>query len=139
MIWYVGGHSTHYATPKEFYNAVSIGTTYSAKIGLMYVSDYGFAASPSNWTTNMSSYYSATSNNWMYMGLFEWTISCRQNISYAAYYLYDNGFVSSGNAIYNSEYAIRPCFYLKPEVTYVSGDGSQSNPIRIDCPTCTAD
>ena len=39
--WYVGGYSTSSATSKEFYNAESSGTTWSGKIGLMYVNDYG--------------------------------------------------------------------------------------------------
>ena len=58
-------------------NTTDNATTYSAKIGLMYVSDYGFAASPEAWTLTMSSYNNttATNNNWMYMGLYEWTIS----------------------------------------------------------------
>ena len=52
-------------------------TTYSAKIGLMYASDYGYAASPENWNTNMGSLNNDTNrnNNWMYMGDTEWTIS----------------------------------------------------------------
>lgn len=59
---------------------------FEAKIGLMYVSDYGFAASPSAWTLTMSSYNNttATNNNWMYMGYYsEWTISRNADNEYA--------------------------------------------------------
>ena len=47
------------------------------KIGLMYASDYGFAAEPSAWSTTLNKYSqsSVTSVNWMYMGLGEWTIA----------------------------------------------------------------
>ena len=38
-------------------------TTYDAKIGLMYVSDYGYAASPEAWTLNMSGYDNSTATN----------------------------------------------------------------------------
>lgn len=31
-------------------------STGTSKVGLMYVSDYGFAASPSAWTTDLYSY-----------------------------------------------------------------------------------
>ena len=31
-------------------NTTDNATTYSAKVGLMYASDYGFAAAPSAWT-----------------------------------------------------------------------------------------
>ena len=51
--------------------------TYNAKAGLMYISDYGYAASQENWNTNLDSYNNDTNrnNNWMYMGLNEWTIT----------------------------------------------------------------
>ena len=37
-------------------NTTDNATTFSAKVGLMYASDYGFAAAPSAWTANLSSY-----------------------------------------------------------------------------------
>ena len=54
-------------TPGQY--SVTGETEYSVKVGLMYVSDYGFAASPSAWNLTMSKYNDemATSNNWMYM------------------------------------------------------------------------
>ncbi len=129
--WYVGGHSTTRATPATFQDAESTGTTYSAKIGLMYVSDYGFAASPSYWTTNMSSYGSARDNNWMYMGLYEWTISRDSSYSLIAFRVRTAGGLDSGNMYYNF-YAVRPVFYLTSATTYVSGSGTSSDPIRIN-------
>lgn len=50
---------------------------YNAKVRLIYVSDYGYAASSDAWLINLSNYNDETilSNNWMYMGAFEWTIS----------------------------------------------------------------
>ena len=129
--WYVGGHSTYYATPKEFYNAESIGTTYSAKIGLMYANDYGFAASPSYWTTDVSSYSRAGDNNWMYMGLVEWTISRYSSFSEDAF-----GVGSSGGLSYYSVYdfssAVRPVFYLTSSITYNRGSGTAADPVRIN-------
>ena len=90
VTWKVGGNTwanigtktssvayTNEITNPVTTNTTDNATTYSAKIGLMYVSDYGFAASPDAWTLTMSSYNNttATNNNWMYMGLYEWTIS----------------------------------------------------------------
>ena len=129
--WYVGGYSTNGATPKTFYNAESSGTTYKAKIGLMYVSDYGYAASNSYWTTNMTSYSSTNSNNWMYMGLYEWTISRNSSISYSAFQVYDSGMFLDGN-VRGSILAVRPVFYLRSSTTYLSGSGTSSDPIRIN-------
>ena len=128
---YVGGHSTINATPATFQDAESTGTTYSAKIGLMYVSDYGFAASPSYWTTNMSSYSNARNNNWMYMGLYEWTISRYSSNSSNAYRVYDSGGLARGN-VYNDYYAVRPVFYLTSSITYNRGSGTTADPVRIN-------
>ncbi len=129
-IWYVGGYSTESATPKTWYNAESSGTTYRAKIGLMYVSDYGYAASNSYWTTNMSSYSSAINNNWMYMGLIEWTISKDSSGSTYAFRVVTAGYPASGFVyLFN---AVRPSFYLTSSTTYVSGSGTSSDPIRIN-------
>ena len=130
--WYVGGHSTTSATPATFQDAESTGTTYSAKIGLMYVSDYGFAASPSYWTTNMSSYSSTSirDNNWMYMGLVEWTISRRSGYSNHAFRVLDTGSLNN-YYVYSYYRAVRPVFYLTSSTTYVSGSGTSSDPIRL--------
>ena len=129
--WYVEGYSTDEATPATFQDAESTGTTYSAKIGLMYVSDYGFAASPSYWTTNMNSYSSAASNNWMNISIASWTILRDSNYSRNAFSIYGTGDIDSSN-INERIGAIRPCFYLNSNVTYVSGTGTQSDPFRIN-------
>ena len=130
--WYVNGYNTINATPATWYAAESTGTTWTGKIGLMYVSDYGFAANPSSWTTYIGSYRSSsiTSNNWMYMGLYEWTVSRYSSGTTIAYYVDSNGgvFDIGVSMIY---YAIRPCFYLTSDVTYVSGSGTSSDPYII--------
>ena len=117
--------------------ANSSSTTDSMKIGLMYVSDYYYGASPTYWTypgyngTNDSSsdYRAATSNNWMFMGKSEWTISRNSDYSDFAFYVPSNGnarISSVGVAI-----EMRPSFYLTSTTTYVSGSGTSSDPIRI--------
>ena len=113
-------------------NTTDNATTYSAKIGLMYVSDYGFAASPDAWTLTMSSYNNTTAknNNWMYMGLYEWTISRNAVISNFAFFVYDGGDVSSLNV--DDDYGVRASFSLESSVSYVSGSGSMSDPIVIN-------
>ena len=113
-------------------NTTDNATTYSAKIGLMYVSDYGFAASPDAWTLTMSSYNNttATNNNWMYMGLYEWTISRRADSSGIAFNVDRDGRVNDG--LVDGYRGVRASFSLESSVSYVSGSGSMSDPIVIN-------
>ena len=144
--WKVGGNTyaniidvvPATAYQNEIVNPVTTNTTdnkteYTAKIGLMYVSDYGFAAEPSAWTLIMSRYINtiATSTNWMYMGLEEWTISRTAADSNYAFYVYYTGGVSYGR---NMDFydPVRPVFYLESSITYKSGSGTQSDPILIN-------
>ena len=134
--WKAEGMHTAYAfsTPQTAYNyevgANSSSTTYPAKIGLMYVSDYGFAASNTYWSTKLNSYSSATSNNWLYLGSNEWTISRTSENSSGVFFM-NSGSVNR-TIVSNNSLAVRPVFYLKENVTYVTGDGSKENPIQID-------
>ena len=145
VTWKVGGNTwanigtktssvayTNEITNPVTTNTTDNATTYSAKIGLMYVSDYGFAASPDAWTLTMSSYNNttATNNNWMYMGLYEWTISRSAGPSD---YAFDVGGV--GNVVddyVNYFHGVRASFNLESSVSYVSGSGSMSDPIVIN-------
>ena len=99
----------------------------------MYASDYGFAAAPSAWTTQLSSYNGdAIKNvNWMYMGLVEWTISRIADDSSTAFYVYYDGHVD-GRLVGYDAYGVRPVFNLSSSVKFSSGDGSSSNPIRLE-------
>ncbi len=110
-------------------NTTDNATDYSAKVGLIYISDYGFAAAPSVWTTNLITYIGeAIKNvNWMYMGLVEWTISRNAVDAYNVFIVND---VTSGSS--NREFAVRPVFYLTSSVNYVSGDGAKNSPIRVN-------
>ena len=118
-------------------------TTYSAKIGLMYASDYGYAASPENWNTNMGSLNNDTNrnNNWMYMGLYEWTISRRSDdtagdVTSYSFRLSNEGSVgdygvnSNGYVIYKG-CAVRSSFYLESNVELSGGTGTSSDPYTL--------
>ena len=145
VTWKVGGNTwanigtktssvayTNEITNPVTTNTTDNATTYSAKIGLMYVSDYGFAASPDAWTLTMSSYNNttATNNNWMYMGLYEWTISRNADLSDGAFIVYGGGSVG-GDGVDGND-GVRASFNLESSVSYVSGSGSMSDPIVIN-------
>ena len=142
--WKVGGNTYqniyYNTTVKNTYRneivSPAANTTYSAKIGLMYVSDYGYAASPANWTTILGygGYNSDTNrnNNWMFMGLYEWTISRYSGSTYFAFLVIDIGYVGDdGSGYLGDGFGVRPSFYLKSGVAITSGDGSSSNPYRL--------
>ena len=147
--WKVGGntYSNIYSkTPSVVYqneivNPVTTNTTdnateYSAKIGLMYVSDYGFGADPSAWTTTLYNYDGSVNGstirslNWMHMGYYDWTISRSADYSNGAFDVYNDGRVLD-NHVYNY-IAVRPSFNLESSITYVSGSGSASDPMVIN-------
>ena len=145
VTWKVGGNTwanigtktssvayTNEITNPVTTNTTDNATTYSAKIGLMYVSDYGFAASPDAWTLTMSSYNNttATNNNWMYMGLYEWTISRDADYSSNAFNVNYDGNVNINYVL--SDIGVRASFNLESSVSYVSGSGSMSDPIVIN-------
>ena len=122
------------ATAKEYYNtevgSSSSSTTDSMKIGLMYVSDYGFAASSDYWTTELSNYEPSKSSNWMNINIHEWTISRNSDDSAYAFLVYSTGYVPR-YTVYSSG-GVRPVFYLTSSITYNRGSGTAADPIRIN-------
>ena len=140
--WKVGGGSwsnIETSVPKTAYQ-YEVGssawtTTYDAKIGLMYVSDYYYSASPSAWTLvgnnddATKDYRAAKTINWLYLGSAEWTISRTSDTIDFAFRVDSTGSVLDGDVTDN--YAVRPSFNLESSVKYVSGSGSMSDPVRV--------
>ena len=141
--WKVSGHTTGGITPSEMYTAEITNATKTygpsngtSKIGLMYVSDYGFAALPSAWTKTLSNYDGNDANgtlittiNWMYMGFYEWTLTPYSSDSNNVFTLYYDGSLSIRYATY--EYGSRPVLYLKSSVLYAGGSGTKISPITL--------
>ena len=147
--WKVGGNTyanirdviPATAYQNEIVNPVTTNTTdnateYSAKIGLMYVSDYGFGADPSVWTTTLYNYDGSVNGstirslNWMHKGYYDWTISRYADGSDRAFRVDYDGDV--GNNYVDVRNAVRPSFNLESSITYVSGSGSASDPMLIN-------
>ncbi len=141
--WRVSGYSTESVTPSEMYTEeiTNAPKTYgpndgTSKIGLMYVSDYGFAASPSAWTKTLNNYSGNDANgtsiitiNWMYMGYYDWTLTPNSSDSHRVFYLFNNGNLYYGSA--NNGYGSRPVMYLKSSVLYARGSGTKNSPITL--------
>ena len=140
-VWQVGGAGwdmLEAAGIKNMYSKemnTNASTTSSSKIGLMYASDYGFAASPKYWSLLGYNYdgediRKGIKENWLYNGgSYEWTISRYSSDAYGVFYVYTYGYVIEHNA--SNTCVVRPSFNLESSVTYVSGSGSADDPIRI--------
>ena len=141
--WKVSGHSTRSVTPSEMYTAEITNATKTygpidgtSKIGLVYASDYGFAASPSAWTTTLHKYGGNDVNgtsiktiNWMYIGHNDWTISPNSSNSNNVFLLFYLGRVDNGGAFNGC--GSRPVLYLKSSVLYDGGSGTKDSPITL--------
>ncbi len=148
-IWYLGGFNNDeyrnynvkqfYAVERDSIGYGSNPTIYgpenangnSTKIGLMYPSDYGYAAYPDAWTTDLISYSSSTitQNNWLHMGLTEWLITPNLSVVNQCLRISYNGIAATISA--NGGYSVRPVFYLKFNISYASGNGTKGSPFRI--------
>ena len=143
--WKVGGGSwanIGNSVPKTAYQyevgSSASTTTYDAKIGLMYVSDYYYSASPSAWTLvgynsndATKDYRAAKTTNWLYLGSTEWTISRDSVYTDGVFGVYSTGYVGDLDFVTFS-FAVRPSFNLLSSTTYVSGSGSMSDPVRVN-------
>lgn len=150
VTWHYG---TYYGmptlTPAEMYvyeqgtdtitdASVARTSSWNGKVALMSASDYGYAADRSQCTSTLYDYNDCTSVNYLYINWNneQWLLNpLNANIKDGAYDIYSEGSLilraENGYRPVNDGLEIRPSFYLKSSVGYVSGDGSQSNPYVI--------
>ncbi len=142
--WKVGGNTEANIrdanAPTAYQNEIvnpSEAITYSAKIGLMYVSDYMYGAAPTYWTKvgynssdSTADYRAAINDNWMYMGLYDWTISRYSDFTDGALFVNLAGTVGGDSVLY-SYLGVRPSFYLESSVEFSRGSGSSADPYRL--------
>ena len=141
--WKVSGHSTNSVTPRGMYTGEITNATKTygpsdgtSKIGLMYASDYGFAASPSAWTTILNDYNGNDANgtsiktiNWMFMGLSDRTMTPISSTDYNVFGVGNSGVLGYGLVSYSG--GSRPVLYLKTSTLYAGGSGTKDSPITL--------
>ena len=98
-------------------------------IGLMYSSDYGYAAGNTCVTgTGPSNYDGGCKNkDWLYILTNQWLMSPNSRDSYYVFY------VSGGGRVYDdgdspNAFAARPVFYLTSTTSIASGKGTSTDP-----------
>ena len=112
-------------------------------IGLLYLSEYYYAAPSSYWNLNgynpdstqspYNDYRDTYNNNWLAMGLLDWVINAdRDNIYNAFSFSYFGYIMSTGVSSYMAYCSTRPTFYLSLDVKMSSGIGTKEDPYRIE-------
>lgn len=121
--WKVSGITLNEGTNKGIYDAEIVDATSSygptngiSKIGLLYVSDFYFA--------------SYSQNNWLSSMNISWLLTPDSSDTIRAYCFYASGSPYARSS-YDNNYFVYPAFYLKESITYASGTGTSSDPIRI--------
>ena len=127
-----------YDTLKAIYQEEfsSYADTHTSKINLIYISDYEYAMSPTNWNVGFLNYDAIIGDSWMWMGLNELTITrISTDPSIGKGYILENGILKEyGTIVTLVEYkfAIRPTFYLNSDVQiYLGCTGTIDDPYRI--------
>ena len=138
IIWNLGGWkgTTLYSDQIYGYERGTLvytgrGTTWKGKIGLMYPSDYGYAADFSKCKQSLYNYDNedCKNNDWLFNGIGQDFLTTPSSFSERNVSINPKGYVRS-----NASYGIsnkRPVLYLNNKMEIVSGDGSSSDPFRI--------
>ena len=131
--WYTAERgNTPGATAKESYNSA---TSFIGSVGLIYISDYGYAVLASDCPRTKKPYnYDETAacynNNWLYQGssTFQWLISPLPGDVCHAYFVFETGRVGFSDFADVTQFGfVSPVMALKADVE-VTGSGTQSNP-----------
>ena len=137
--WYLGGITTPQQTASNAFieeRGTSVyngrATNWIGEVGLMYPSDYGYAAGgEACLQTDLFSYNTNfQNNNWLFNTDFQWMITPLSSFSYYVFDAYNEGNVASNSTTIMYAGA-RPSVYLKSSVVITTGDGSRENPYQL--------
>ena len=149
--YYLGGYASYLITTPQMYQSerkTSGGTYYYGtnpnnwigKIGLMYMSDYGYASANCEekitYDTQSSSndLRACNDTNWLYnLKVNEWMLPqyCEYGSSgYYSFFIYSDGYVYLRD-VRSGQLAVRPTLYLKSNIKITGGDGTSSDPYTL--------
>ena len=141
--WYLRGHDTAHVTKDVMYNlertngTVLYETAYieNTKIGLMYPSDWGYAALETESclaSTTLGNYEPCKSSNWIvHDSGVEWTITPNSDNSSGAFNVDSEGCVYDYYGHVLDSLAVRPVLHLTPEIAIGGGSGLESDPYQL--------
>ena len=137
--YYLGGYSSISSLKTdEIYLAergktTSSGNTlyWDGKVGLMYSSDYGYAAG-NDCVTNTSPYsynVGCKDKDWLYRGNnYEWTMTPQASGTASVWYV---RYGSANSYSSYNPYGSRPTFYLKSDISVTGGTGTEQDPYLV--------
>ena len=145
--YYLGGYNTSRGVMTNQFYVYERGTArydvnrplyWDGMVGLIYLSDYGYAAG-NNCVTGIDpyNYYSkgCMNKDWLYYSsTYQWLMSPYSNFSDLVFGVDGAGYVSAGSVIGGGgDYlcSVRPSFYLTSDVVITSGTGTSSDPYQI--------
>jgi len=152
--WYLGGTGSYDNSSNglvsHFYNYERGNTVYSGrsiswigKIGLIYVSDYGYATSGGTTKNRQTCLNNSLvswdgrfdtdcwNNNWLYYSGSQWVMNSSSSDGYKVFHLRVNGIVN--DTVYNAKDLVmmRPAIYLKTDIS-LTGEGTSTSPYEIE-------
>ena len=141
--YYLGGYKDTTITSEVMYQyeRKTSGSTYYygtnpnnlvGKLGLMYASDYGYAASD-ECTQTLYNYNNTTctNNNWLFKSNNEWTLPQNASDSGGVFYSGGGGGMLCNYRAGGWQFAVRPGLYLKSSVQIIGGSGTSTDPYVI--------
>ena len=138
--WYVGGltRENGLGTPKNAYNyelgSNKNNTTYQAKVGMVYVSEYAYSATSSHWTKNLSDYGSADS--WMKASdtVTLLTRLSTDNQSIFAISKLDPDYAKGDLKVETTSVSLgfSPTIVLPSTISIIEGEGTKTSPYKIN-------
>ena len=150
--YYLGGKNVTYNdgyvdTPLQFYSYErkisgssyyygSNPNSWTGKLGLMYLSDYGYASSNCEnkklYDENSSSndIRACNTTNWLFNNDYQWLLPQNASVSNYAFYVNWVGGVNDV-IVSDNQLGVRPVLYLKSNVLITGGDGTSSNPYKL--------
>ena len=139
--YYLGGYNTSRGVMTNQFYVYERGTLRSltaeplyweGMVGLMYPSDYGYAAGNSCVSgTKLYNYNGGCRiKDWLYISNdHQWLMSPHSDDSRFVFYVGKGGLFDTNLNDYT--YAVRPVFYLNSSASITNGDGSLNNPYLI--------
>ncbi len=106
--------------------------TYEDYVGLVHINDYMYGTLPNYWNTEAVNYTqdAVKNSDWLYLGIYEWTISRVSNNGNVVKILDRTGLASNSFFVY-ANYGARPVIYLSSDVKTIDGSGLETEPFKI--------